>query len=220
MISKIFGRWGIVYGLALGGLLLAGCHSEEHQFTELPGFGVQGGAQSGPPGTATKPPEVQFRIRPNDSLRVTFSDMPTPLPPMDVTVREDGKITLLQNHDFTASGKTRAELQNDIHKFYVPNYYPSMSVGVDFQSNSRFYYVGGEVKTPGRQIYLSPISLLGAIRSAGDFSDFAKRRAVELTRADGHKVTVNCTKAQADPTLDPEIFPGDKIYVPRRGPIW
>jgi protein involved in polysaccharide export with SLBB domain len=220
MISKIFGRWGIVYGLALGGLLLAGCHSEEHQFTELPGFGIQEGAQTGPPGTATKPLEVQFHIRPNDSLRVTFSDMPIPLTPMDVTVREDGKITLLQNHDFAAAGKTRAELQKDIHGFYVPNYYPSMTVGVDFQSNSRFYYVGGEVKTPGRQIYLSPIRLLGAIRSAGDFSDFAKRRAVELTRADGHKVTVNCTKAQKDPTLDPEVYPGDNIYVPRRGPIW
>jgi polysaccharide export outer membrane protein len=220
MIRKIFGRLGILCGLAVGVLLLAGCQSEEHQFTELPGYGPQPGAQTGPPGTANKPPEVQFPIRANDSLRVTFSDMPVPLAPMDVTVREDGKITLLQNHDFVAAGKTRAELQKEIHAFYVPNYYPTMTVGVDFQSNSRFYYVGGEVKTPGRQIYLSPISLLGAIRSAGDFSDFAKRRAVELTRADGRKVTVNCTKAQQDPTLDPEIFPGDKIYVPRRGPIW
>jgi polysaccharide export outer membrane protein len=146
--------------------------------------------------------------------------MPTPLTPMDVTVREDGKVTLLQNHDFVASGKTRGALAQEIHTFYVPNYYPSMTVSVDFQVNSRFYYVGGEVKTPGRQVYLGPISLLGAIRSAGDFSDFARKRAVELTRADGRKSTINCSKAQQDPTLDPEIYPGDKILVPRRGPLW
>jgi len=217
MIRKLVGCWGVVFGLALGGLLLAGCQSDEHQFTELPGIGTPAGGA----GMASAPTTMQrLLIRSGDALRVIFSDMPVPMPPTDVTVREDGKITLLQYHDFVAVGKTRAELQKEIHDFYVPNYYPTMTPSVDFQYSSRFYFVGGEVKTPGRQVYISPISLLGAIRSAGDFSDFAKRRAVELTRADGRKVTINCTKAQQDPNLDPEVFPGDKIYVPRRGPIW
>jgi protein involved in polysaccharide export with SLBB domain len=214
----MFGRWGIVCGLALGGLLLAGCKSEEHQFTELPGVGPQAGAV----GMASGPPtggESQT-IKRNFAIRVTFSDMPVPLQPMDVTVREDGKITLLQNHDFVAEGKTRGALAQEIHAFYVPNYYPSMTVSVDFQRDAQFYYVGGEVKTPNRFIYLGPIHLLAAIRSAGDFSDFANKRSVLLTRTDGRKMTVNCRKALQDPTLDPEVFPGDNIYVPRRGPLW
>lgn len=217
MTRKIFGHWGIVCGLALGGFLLAGCQSEEHQFTELPGYG----APAGGAGAASGPPRTEsLMILRGFAIRVTFSDMPIPLAPMDVTVREDGKITLLQNHDFVAEGKTRGALAQEIHAFYVPNYYPTMTVSVDFQREGQFYYVGGEVKQPNRFIYLGPIHLLAAIRSAGDFSDFANKRAVLLVRSDGRKVTINCNKALQDPTLDPEVFPGDNIHVPRRGPFW
>jgi protein involved in polysaccharide export with SLBB domain len=206
----------MVYGLALCGWLLAGCQSEP-QFTELPGYGTPAGAT----GAATAPPTDQaIVINKGTALRITFSDMPVPLPPSDVTVREDGKITLLQQHDFVAAGKTRGDLANEIHRFYVPNYYPTMTVMVDFQPNTQFYIVGGEVKQPGRQVYLGPIHVLGAIRSAGDFSDFANKRKVKLTRVDGRILTVNCKKALEDPTLDPQVFPGDNIHVPRRGPFW
>ena len=217
MIRKSFGPWGVVFGLALSGWLLAGCQSEEHQFTELPGFGTPAGGT----GTASAPPNPEsLIIKKGFALRVTFSDMPVPIPPMDVTVREDGKITLLQNHDFVAEGRRRSELAQEIHAFYVPNYYPSMTVSVDFPVNSQFYIVGGEVKLPGRQVYIGPIHVVGAIKSAGDFNDFANKRNVKLTRADGRKVTVNCNKALEDSSLDPEVFPGDVIHVYRRGPFW
>jgi hypothetical protein len=39
-----------------------------------------------------------------------------------------------------------------------------------------------------------------------------------LTRFDGRTQTVNCVKALDKPSLDPEVYPGDKIHVPRR--IW
>jgi protein involved in polysaccharide export with SLBB domain len=217
MICKLFGRGSLVFGLALSGWLLAGCQSEDHQFTELPGYGTMPGGT----GTAGGPPNPEsLVIKKGFALRVTFSDLPVPMQPMDVTVREDGKITLLQNHDFVAEGKTRAALAQDIHTFYVPNYYPTMSVSVDFPVNSQFYIVGGEVKQPGRQVYIGPIHVVGAIKSAGDFSDFANKRNVKLTRSDGRKVTVNCNKALEDSALDPEVFPGDVIHVYRRGPFW
>jgi hypothetical protein len=41
---------------------------------------------------------------------------------------------------------------------------------------------------------------------------------VKLTRVNGRTQTVNCVKALENPSLDPEIYPGDKVYVPRR--IW
>lgn len=218
-MSKLFGRWGVVCGLALCVWALAGCKSDQ-QFTELPGYGSSSTMTGAGANPATPINAQSLIIRVGSALRVTFSEMPTPLPQMDVTVREDGKITLLQQHDFMAAGKTRAQLANDIHAFYVPNYYPTMTVSVDFQPNTQFYYVGGEVKAPGRQVYLGPIHVLGAIKSAGDFSDFANKRKVKLTRADGHILIVNCNKALEDPTLDPEVFPGDVVHVPRRGPLW
>lgn len=216
-MSKLFGRWGVVCGLALCVWVLTGCGSQQ-QFTELPGIGGSAATTGTSPSPGT--PVNKRSIQIGDALRVTFSDMPTPLPVMDVTVREDGKITLLQQHDFVAAGKTRGQLATEIHAFYVPNYYPTMTVSVDWVPNTQFYYVGGEVKLPGRQVYIGKIHVLGAIKSAGDFSDFANKRKVKLTRADGHILIVNCNKALEDPTLDPEVFPGDVIHVPRRGPFW
>src|SRR5690349_22230180 len=96
MMRKLFGRLGVVCGLGMSALLLAGCHTEEHQFTELPGYETHAGGA----GTATTSPGPErLTIGKGFALRVTFSDMPVPTLPMDVTVREDGKITLLQNHD-------------------------------------------------------------------------------------------------------------------------
>jgi protein involved in polysaccharide export with SLBB domain len=57
---------------------------------------------------------------------------------------------------------------------------------------------------------------LQAIASAGDFTDFARKQEVLLTRSDGRKITVNCIKARKNPSLNLEILPGDIIDVPRR----
>ena len=53
---------------------------------------------------------------------------------------------------------------------------------------------------------------------AAGFTDFANKKKVKLTRVDGRTQTVNCIKALDKPSLDPEVYPGDKIYVRRR--IW
>ena len=86
------------------------------------------------------------------------------------------------------------------------------------QPQSRFYYVGGEVKIPNRQVYIGSLTVLGAIRSCGDFTDFADKKRVTLTRGDGTQFTINCVKAQKNPKLDLEVFAGDRINVERRKP--
>ena len=84
------------------------------------------------------------------------------------------------------------------------------------QSSTRFYYVGGEVKRPGAQPYLGKTTVTKAIQSAGDFTDFAKKTKVQVIRADGTTLRVNFNKAIDEPSLDPPIYPGDKLHVPRR----
>ena len=97
----------------------------------------------------------------------------------------------------------------------MPDFYKRLTVTVS--TERRVYYVGGQVKGPGRQEYIGTITVTKAIQSAGDFTDFAAKTRVELTRADGRKVMVNCNKAAKDPSLDPPVYPGDKINVPLRG---
>jgi protein involved in polysaccharide export with SLBB domain len=155
-----------------------------------------------------------------DNVTIEFSDTAVPFTPKDDRIKEDGTITLLEGKTFVAAGKTRGQLEKEIHDWYVPNYYLKMNVTVRQQKETQFYYVRGEVKAPGRQVYISRITLLKAIGSAGDFTDFARKTRVQLIRADGSKVTLNAKKLLRNPTLDLEILPGDTVFVERRGPIW
>lgn len=247
-IGKHLGRWGAVCGLLWAGFGLSGCRTQspEQQFAELPPAlttalstnpvvaPATAPVPTTPPATnpvavpvvssaaipaATKggglEPEV---LRVGDSLTITFADTPTLIPPFEEKIKEDGTITLLQNQTFAAAGATLGDLGKEIRKRYVPDYYKYMTVTVKQQEMTRWYYVDGEVRQPSRQIYSSRITVSKAIASAGGFTDFAKKTKVKLTRVDGRTQIVNCPKALDNPSLDPEVYPGDKIHVPRR--LW
>jgi polysaccharide export outer membrane protein len=175
------------------------------------------------PGVGTAPPTAATyladRFRVGDILIITFADLPYKQEPIEDRVRDDGTIKLLQDLSFNVAEKKRSEVEKQIHEAYVPKYYKTMSVTVQPRMSTQFYSVDGEVKRPDRQVYLGRTSVLRAIASAGGFTDFAHRTAVILTRADGRKETINCLKAQRDHRLDPEIFPGDSVFVYRKNPF-
>jgi protein involved in polysaccharide export with SLBB domain len=206
-------RW---FGLALlAGGLVVGCQTpdESAQFHAIPGIVETGSTTNAATNAATGPFGVvkeTFAI--NDLVRVTFSGIPDPILPHEERIKEDGTITLPLIGAIKADGKTPGELQKAITDAYVPDFYKRLTVTIS--SDQRVYYVGGQVRTPGRQQYLGTTTVTKAIQSAGDFTDFADRKNVYLTRADGKKFTVNCIKAAKDPALDLAVFPGDKIEVP------
>ncbi len=221
-VSTLARGWGMVSGLVLAGLFLAGCHSgPDKRFAEVPGL-TGGQAQRPAAGGAAEVPAQPAPggtdiIQVGDNLTVTFADLPgQPIPPIDDKVRDDGTIRLIQNLTFKAAGKARGDLEKEIHDTYVPEYYRTMSVQVQQKGNTQFYYVDGEVKRPDRMVYISRLTVLKAIASANGFTDYAHKSAVVLTRVDGRKFTVDCVKAQHNPKLDLEVYPGDKIYVPRK----
>ena len=147
-------------------------------------------------------------LRVGDSMNVTFLDLPETLPAMDVTIKEDGTITLpLLNHQVQAAGKTTGELEKDIWQFYVPGgYYKRLTVIVKLQG--QFYSVKGEVKSPNRYPYATATTVLKAITSAGDFTDFARKRKVKVFRSNGRIETEDCIKALKDPEARPAGLPG------------
>jgi protein involved in polysaccharide export with SLBB domain len=157
------------------------------------------------------------RFAKDDMVRVTFSDTPVPPEPHEESIKEDGTITLPAIGAIKAEGRTPGELQKAIHEKYVPDYYKRLNVVVS--TNRRVYYVSGQVRQPGRQEYIGPTTVLKAIASAGDFTDFANRKKVILTRADGSRHIVDCIKAAKDSSFDLPVFPGDKIEVKMRGPF-
>jgi protein involved in polysaccharide export with SLBB domain len=243
-IGKRLGRWGVVCGLLCAGLGWSGCQTQapEQQFAEVPPALTTASSASPaaaptptpaaapattsvaapvvspvavPPTTSSGGPEAEV-LGVGSSLTIILMDTPTPIPTFEGKIKEDGTITLTYNQTFKAAGKTPGDLEKEIRACYVPKIFKYMTVKVQQEASTLWYYVDGEVKAPSRQIYSTRITVLKAIASAGGFTDFANKKKVRLTRADGRTQIVNCVKARDNPSLDPEVYPGDKIYAPRR----
>lgn len=153
-------------------------------------------------------------LRVDDMVTVAFSGVANPPEKHEERIKEDGTVTLQLVGPIKAEGKTAGQLQEMIQALYVPKYFRRLTVTV--LTENRFFFVSGEVKLPSRIAYVGEMSVLKAIASAGGFTDFAKKTKVQLSRPDGKVVTVNCTQALEDPSLDLPVSPGDKIHVPRR----
>jgi polysaccharide export outer membrane protein len=184
----------------------------------LPGCGTKAPSKTaGSPPLATNA-DFQTPLRVGDKIRVELTGIPDPpVAPVDQDIMGDGSITLPYIQSVIAAGKTPIELQKEILSLYVPTWYKHANVTVT--PVARFFYVGGQVNnggSGGRSIYTGPITVIGAIESVGDFTPFADKRHVQITRVNGTIEHVNCVKAIKNPKLDVPIYPGDRIYVPLR----
>jgi polysaccharide export outer membrane protein len=215
-LSRSYWRTGLGV-LAICGMaaVLSGCIAlqDEPVFSEAPP--VSATAAPAADGTSAAAPgdQISDRYRVGDLVTVKFSGVQELIPPHEERIKEDGSITLHLIGSVIATGKNSGELQQEIQARYQ-KYYRGLVVTV--VSLDRFFYVGGEVKSPGRQPWVGALTVTQAIQVAGDFTDFANKKKVQLTRADGSTLTVNCVKALKDPKLDPRVMPGDKVSVPRR----
>jgi polysaccharide export outer membrane protein len=159
------------------------------------------------------------RLQVGDTVTITFSGLPNleDLPVQEKPIKEDGTITLPDIGRVQAAGKTAGELEDYIHSLYVPAFYTHLGVTVK-TSSDLVYFVRGEVKNPGRELYTGSLTVTKAITSAGDFTDFANRKKVILTRFNGERYRLNADRILNGEAPDPPVFPGDQIEVKRR--LW
>jgi polysaccharide biosynthesis/export protein VpsN len=133
--------------------------------------------------------------------------------PADVIIDDQGFIELPLVGQIKAAGLTTSELAEHIQSNYVPRYYVRCTATVLVAQ--RFFYVGGEVKTPGRFPWSEDITLMKAINTAAGFTDYANRGKVQLTREKESPQIFNCEELLRNPSKDVPIRPGDTITVPR-----
>ena len=154
-------------------------------------------------------------LEPGNQITITFSGLSTIPIPYSCRIREDGTISPpYLKEPIIAAGKTIGELERELEEEYVPAIYKTINVTI--RTADRFFYVGGEVRQPSRQIFIGRITVTQAIQSAGDFTDFADQREVRVIRATGKVDIIDCKAALDDPTRDLPVYPGDNIVVGRR----
>ena len=175
----------------------------------------------GPVNPVAGPTEVPLTVNSTDSLEpgnqitITFSGLSTIPIPYSCRIREDGTISPpYLKEPIIAAGKTIGELERELEKEYVPAIYKTINVTI--RTTDRFFYVGGEVRQPSRQIFIGPLTVTQAIQSAGAVTDFADQREVRVIRATGKVDIIDCKAALDDPTRDLPVYPGDNIVVGRR----
>jgi polysaccharide export outer membrane protein len=215
--------------LLAAAFLLSGCRNLSYsdpnpsaRYFDREGGGRQGDVASTAPVVPATPPqagsaESASKTSVGDLLTINFTDIPPGvLPPeMRVRVGSDGMITLPFNVQVKALGKTPTELQAEIRGAYVPTWFVNLTPVV--KADDRYYYVGGEVKVSGPKVHIGDVTVLRAIDTAGGFTDFAKKTAIELRRAaTGETIIINEKKARQDPKLDLPVYVNDRITVPRR----
>lgn len=155
------------------------------------------------------------RLRVGDTVTITFTGVPDEPPSQEKPIKEDGSITLPDIGRVQAAGKTPGELEDQIHSLYVPAIYKHLNVTVKTTSD-RVYFVRGEVRSPGRLIYVGPITVTKAITSAGDFTDYANHKKILLIRASGQRFKLNADRILDGEAPDPPVYPGDQIEVGKR----
>jgi len=160
--------------------------------------------------------EVSGRLRPGDSLSIRIDAGPptgqSPTP-VDLSIDDQGNIELPLVGQIKAAGLTASELAERIQSNYVPRYYVRCVASVLVAQ--RFFYVGGEVKTPGRFLWSEDTTLMKAINTASGFTDYANRRKVELARGKEPLQIFDCEDLMRHPAKDVPIRPGDTVTVPR-----
>lgn len=184
--------------LALAGLVLVGCGTTSvYQDSDV----------------KSETTEVAT-LRIGDTVRIEYSNLSSQiLQPFEEQIKDDGTISPPTIGSVQAAGKTTGDLQKEIQLAYN-KYYVSMTITV--KAPDRFYSVGGEVKMPNRQPYIGSTTVIKAIQSAGDLTEFANHKKIQLTRANGKSYTINYDKALKDHKLDLPVYPGDSIHVPQR----
>lgn len=209
--------WGVFLSIVV--VLLSGCQGAgSGQATDVGAAGAGTTPVPDTPSEGAADAAWSDLLRVGDRITVTFAGIATAPATHQEQITGEGYITppLLPAPGVKAVGKTTSELQQELHRLYVPNIFKSITITV--RNEERYFFVGGEVKDGGMKPHLTEMSLVKAIQAARDCTDWANKSAVTVTRVDGTKITVNYKKAIKNSKYDVPIYPGDRIHVPRRFP--
>ena len=151
--------------------------------------------------------EDVYILGPGDKLKITvFGNEDVS---RDVEVDPSGQISLPLIQKVPASGKSIAQLQEDIFERLSPDYIKNPKITIEILTY-RPFYIYGEVQRPGSYPYTAGMTVVNAVAVAGGFTYRADKDDIVISRGtgDGRKTF------RADRT--DTVKPGDVLEIKER----
>jgi polysaccharide export outer membrane protein len=179
-------------------------------------------AGQSPAQTADTTPRESLLIGPGDLLRVTVlgeSDLS-----QKVRVRDSGKVALPLIGDVELRGLSTSEASAVIARKYIDAQllrHPEVSVFIEEYATQTVSVLGQVVK-PGSVSISTARTLVDVLAMAGGLTELADRH-ITVERAGAARGVIEVflsNRAEDALNADIEIFPGDKILVPKAGVVY
>jgi polysaccharide export outer membrane protein len=127
----------------------------------------------------------------------------------DVEVDPSGQISLPLIQKVPASGKTVAQLQDDIFARLSPDYIKNPKITIEILTY-RPFYIYGEVQRPGSYPYAAGLTVVNAVAVAGGFTYRADKDDIVISRGTGDaRKTFRADRTDT-------VKPGDVLEVKER----
>src|ERR1017187_7125308 len=177
-------------------------------------------AASGNPTPGLHQRNPRYVVRKGDSFDLDFALSPEFN--QTVAVQPDGYVTLKGVGSIFVEGQTVPELTETVKAAYAKTLHdPVIAIALkDFEKP--YFIASGQVAKPGKYDLRSDLTVTEAVAIAGGFNDKAKHSQVVLFRpvpgSGGYEaklIDVKKLLATRNLSEDPQIRPGDMIYVPQ-----
>lgn len=170
---------------------------------------------------ASAPKVSDYRIGPLDTLQIYVRNEPDLS--VTVPVRPDGRISTPLIRDMLATGKTAAQLSDDIaHELETYIQHPVVTVMVSSFSGpfDQQVRVVGEASEPRAIPYRANMTLLDVMIEVGGLTEFADGNRAVLVRGSGAQqqsfaARLDDLLKDGDITANAPVQPGDVIIVPK-----
>jgi protein involved in polysaccharide export with SLBB domain len=174
-------------------------------------------AEAAAPAPAAAPGEetdgTAYAIKVGDMVQIFLRGIPN-AEAIESIVDENGMITMPFINEVRASGQTPSELGRMIRQIYQDEgIYRNMSVNVLVPT--RYYFVQGEIRQPGRYQIMSATRLSQAIAGAGGYTEFASGRVVIKRGGKIVKTVRNARRLERTPGDNIMLEPDDIVEVQR-----
>jgi len=157
----------------------------------------------------------EYRLGPEDVVRVWVWREPDLL--TTVMVRPDGRISLPLINEVDVSGRTAAEIQEELTTRYSEYLGDPMLSVIVTEINNPQISVLGKVRNPGRHLLRQQLTIFDAIALSGGFTEFANRDEVIVIRPSSsgiERITLNLSQMLEYSTEVPLLLrASDTIYV-------